>query len=227
MPCSSRSHPTASTSASDAEESVAAATFGSTVNRLGSLETTRARSRRGMPTLARRTTRREERRDRSTQINAADGSPWKTAAGRTPGRSDSREATTRETASGSRYISACAPFCHLAPRMRRRWTATSLAPAAVHTALTWREGGARGRGREGAWGEALLNGRKGMGWHARARRRGLEAVASRTASSQSSSMAAKEEERWRMPSTPQTPYCLASSSRACSLYLSISSPAPQ
>ena len=149
MPCSSRSHPTASTSASDAEENVQAATFGPTVNRLGSLETTRAS--RGGVCRRSRGGRRDGRRgrDRSTQINAADGSPWKTAAGRAPGRSDSREATTRETASGSRYISACAPFCHLAPRMRRRWTAASLAPAAVHTALTWREGGARGgEGRE-------------------------------------------------------------------------------
>ena len=55
----------------------------------------------------------------------------------------------------------------------------------------------------------------------------MEDELARTASSQSSSMAAKEEERWRMPSTPQTPYCLASSSLACLSYRSMSSPAPQ
>ena len=48
----------------------------------------------------------------------------------------------------------------------------------------------------------------------------------RTVCSQSSSIFAKDADRCRIPSTPHTPYCRASSSFACELYLSLSSPAP-
>ena len=72
----------------------------------------------------------------STHTSAAAGQPWKTAAGLAPGRSWRSDLTRSETASGSRYISPSAPFCHLAPRIKRRCVATSVAPVDIHTLLT-------------------------------------------------------------------------------------------
>mmetsp|Transcript_12099 Transcript_12099/g.56167 ORF Transcript_12099/g.56167 Transcript_12099/m.56167 type:complete len:228 (+) Transcript_12099:2408-3091(+) len=190
----------------------------------------------------------------STHTSAAAGQPWKTAAGLAPGRSWRSDLTRSETASGSRYISPSAPFCHLAPRIKRRCVATSVAPVDIHTWLTapsqwssiianeaerWRIPSAwypmRVPSRDGSWNHSRFQNRSfrlgtcacsERAWRVSLMGAMLFSSPGRTVSSQSSSIFAKEAERCRIPSTPHTPYCRASSSFACELYLSRSSPAP-